>query len=47
MKIDSNSSGAIGFDDFTSYILLQQVCPQWRSLFVYMRYSFVYLDSGG
>ncbi|CAM6069836.1 unnamed protein product [Sphagnum tenellum] len=28
MKIDSNSSGAIGFDDFTSYILLQQLAKE-------------------
>lgn len=25
MKIDANSSGTIGFDDFTNYLLLQQV----------------------
>lgn len=28
MKIDANSSGTIGFDDFTNYLLLQQVYSQ-------------------
>ena len=28
MKIDANSSGTIGFDDFTNYLLLQQVDSQ-------------------
>lgn len=32
MKIDANSSGTIGFDDFTNYLLLQQVLDSQHKL---------------